>query len=526
MKHPITEEQIAASRFLAQATMGVRYSDIEDLTSWRGNTLEKRLRNWVTDQFEVKPPPPLFKAMLEREHHHKRAWGGRHTLDPLLWEQLIKQGGLRMRVTFALSEIFVINWATGGPGMGLGFSGAAYWDLLVDHAFGNYRTLLEAICRSPEMGRYLTYLNNRKADEQTGALPDENFAREILQLFSIGLHELNQDGTPKLRNGKPIETYGLDDIMGLSRVFTGWVLNENHERRVQPRPEEGIIGVPTPFRRQMAQRPEWHETGEKKFLGKTIPAGTNGVESLTQALDHIFNHPNVPPFISKQLIQRLVKSNPSRPYVSRVAGTFINNGKGVRGDLKAVIMAILMDTEARTPRGGKLREPVLRFTQWARAFDAAPPGAGQWQLGDLSDPARELGQSPLRSPSVFNFFRPGYIAPNTASGKDGMLAPEFQITDEVSVAGYINYMQRAVENHRSMRIEASYDDYLPLAEKPVELIDQLSLVLAAYQVGDGIKKRMAKALNSIDARTTTGKEKRVKAAVLLILTCPHFVVIT
>jgi uncharacterized protein (DUF1800 family) len=526
----ISTEEIKASRFLAQATMGVKNRDIVSLCSRRGKDFDEGLKDWALNQLKTPSPPSLFNTLLAGGYHNKGNFGGPHIIDEPLWNLFIEHGGLRMRVAFALSQIFVINGNTGKPANH--FAVAAFMDMLIDNAFGNYRTLLEKICLSPAMANDLTYLNNRKANPETGSLPDENFARELLQLFSIGLYNLNLDGTLKLKAGKPEETYDQEDIMGLARVFTGWGLNLSSGRIK--------LGNVIPSREPLIQSDRVHEPGEKIFLGKTISAGTDGYKSLSQALDHIFHHPNVPPFICKQLIQRLVTSNPSKEYVRRVAEKFRNNGQGVRGDLAAVIMAILFDTEARSiPSGtstifrtsGKLREPVLRFSQWARAFDAKWSRAfdaryrrGHWTRPNLDDPVSRLGQSPLRSPSVFNFFRPGYVPPGTELAADGKVAPEFQITDAISVAGYINFMQIVINNNYP-GIKANYQEWLPLASNPAKLVDRLSLVLAANQIGGNIKLKIVNAISTIKAPNDAGKEKRLQAAILIIMSCPQFVAI-
>ena len=272
------------------------------------------------------------------------------------------------------------------------FACAAYIDILHDGAFGNYRDLLQNISTNAAMGVYLTFLGNRKANPATGAVPDENYARELMQLFAIGLQRLNMDGTLQTANGAPIETYTQDDITGLARVFTGWNLANSDNT------------TPNRMRLPMVNVASQHETGAKSFLGATIPPGTDGPNSLRLALDAIFAHANVPPFVSKQLIQHLVISNPSPAYVGRIAAIFANNGSGVRGDLKAVVRAILLDPEARTDANanntqyGKLREPILRLAGWARAFGATSP-SGAWPIGDTSSTANRIGRSPGRSPS-------------------------------------------------------------------------------------------------------------------------------
>jgi uncharacterized protein (DUF1800 family) len=276
---------------------------------------------------------------------------------------------------------------------------------------------------------------------------------------------------------------------------------------------------------QVASR---HETGAATFLGATVPAGLDGVASLNAALDIIFAHPNLAPFVSRQLIQRLVTSNPSPAYVQRVATVFLNDGNGVKGNLKAVVKALLLDDEARSASvaagttAGKLREPVLRFLGWARAFAATSP-SDAWAIGDTTDPATRLGQSPLRSPSVFNFFRPGYVPPNSGIGSAALVAPEFQITNESSVVGYVNYMQGAVSNGVG-DVRADYTALLSLADSAQALLDELNLVLAAGQIGTVNLATMKTALDAMPSGTSATRLNRVYAALVLVLAAPEFLV--
>ena len=263
---------------------------------------------------------------------------------------------MRTRVAFALSEIFVVNVASITASWPL-FGAAGFMDLLAEHALGNYRSLLAAVSRNLSMGCMLTYRGSRKEDPRTGRHPDENYAREVMQLFSIGLLQLHPDGTPAwkaARRWKPIRT----PTSRAWRVFTGWDLDG---------PETDVEF----HRRPMKLDPALHSMAEKRFLGTVIPAGTGGPQSLALAMDAISAHPNVGPFIGAQLIQRLVASNPSPAYVARVAAVFADDGLGARGNLKAVTRAVLLDPEARfpdlaSPHWGKVREPILRFSGWAR----------------------------------------------------------------------------------------------------------------------------------------------------------------
>lgn len=338
------------------------------------------------------------------------------------------------------------------------------------------------------------------------------------QLFTIGLLQLNLDGTPKLAAGAQQETYTLDDITGLARVFTGW----NYDLA------GADTNTPDYKRRPMTMTASRHESASKTFLGTTVPAGTSGEDSLRIALDAIFAHANVAPFIGRQLILRLVCSNPSAAYVTRVATVFNNDGAGVKGNLKAVIRAILLDDEARNaarladPAFGKQREPVLRLAAWARAFKADSVN-NTWTVGNTSDPATRLGQSPLRSPSIFNFFRPGYVPPNSAIGSAGMVAPEFQITNESSVVGYVNYIQSVVSKGAG-DVKADYASLMPLADNAQALLDELNLLLAAGQLSSASLALMKGAIGSMAAGTDPARLNRIYAALVLVLAAPEFII--
>ena len=276
-----------------------------------------------------------------------------------------------------------------------------------------------------------------------------------------------------------------------------------------------------------------HSAGQADFLGTRIAANTDGATALRAALDAIFNHANVGPFIGKQLIQRLVTSNPSPAYVARVASVFNNNGAGVRGDLKAVVAAVLLDADARdaaklsAPAWGKQREPMLRLVQWARTFGVASPGDA-WAVGDLSDPATRLGQSPLRSQSVFNFFRPGYVPPNTSLATQGLTAPEFQLTNESTVAGYLNFMLTTIRagfnNNNGGLAPPTYTAELALVNDPTALTDRLNLLLCAGQLSAATLATIRTSIATISSATATGALNRVYAAILLAMASPEYLV--
>ena len=335
---------------------------------------------------------------------------------------------LRQRVAFALSEILVVsdeNSALRGQPEGM----ITYYDLLLKHAFGNYRDLLEDVTLSPIMGTYLSHLGNEKADDTLNIRPDENYAREVMQLFTIGLEELNLDGSAKLdAQGNTIATYGQVEIEGFARVFTGWTFADSETFKRKSRD----------YIKPMEAFDEYHSSKQKTLLnGEVIPQGYAAEESLHIALDNLFNHQNVAPFISKQLIQRLITSNPTPQYVERVANVFIDNGAGVRGDLAAVVKAIYLDDEARhfgsvLNYQGKIKEPILKTVQFWRNLDAKSP-AGYYKTWNLIN---SYGQGPMQSASVFNFFRPDYQT--AALRNEGIVAPELQIANDATLIGTMN----------------------------------------------------------------------------------------
>lgn len=474
---------------------------------------------WLDEQFAMAASGTRWDWLVAGGYDVLTNKNGEAGADACQWRKLLSAPDtLRQRVTLALSEI-VVAAVSGFVGNGWkAFSAAAFLDLLEANAFGSYRTLLQQVSLSAPMGEFLTYRNNAKFNPNTGALPDENYAREVMQLFTIGLVQLNLDGSPKIVGGVAQETYVLEDITGLARVFTGWNYDLTNT----------TADTPEFKRRPMIQNAARHETGSKTFIGTTIPAGTDGLNSLTLALDAIFAHANVAPFISRQLIQRLVCSNPSPAYITRVATVFNNDGAGAKGNLKAVIKAILLDDEARNaarladPNFGKLREPILRFTGWARAFGATSP-SDAWAIGNTSDPATRLGQSPLRSGSVFNFFRPGYVPPSSPIATAGMVAPEFQITNESTVVGYVNYMQTAISRGHG-DVKANYASLMPLAETAQALLDELNLVLAAGQLSATTVALIKGALDSMPVGTDAARLNRIYAALVMVMAAPEFIV--
>ena len=498
---------VQSGRFLAQATMGATKADI---TALQSSTYDA----WLTTQFAIPRATSHWDWLVAQGYRDPVNLISEAGFDATVWRQaIIGQDQLRQRVGLSLLDFLVIG--IDGLLTWRGFAAAAYFDVLLDNAFGNFRDLIEKITLNAGMGSYLTFVNNRKADTIVGSQPDENYARELMQLFTIGLVKLNADATVQTTGGKPDESYKPEDVSGLARVFTGFVLDSSDRT------------TPDRLRRPMVQRASDHELGAKTFLGVTIPAGTDGIASLKIALDTIFAHPNVPPFVSKQLIQRLVTSNPSTAYVGRVSAVFANNGSGVRGDMKAVIRAILLDNEARSDAGltnpsfGKLREPVVRLTNWARAFGVTS-ASDAWAFGNTTSTANRLGQSIGHSPSVFNFFRPGYSPPNTSISASNLVGPEFQITNEPSVVAYVNYMQSLIQNGAG-DAKANYTEILTKASDSQALVDEVNLVLAAGQLSAATITTIKTAVDTISFTGTNGPINRVYAAILLVIAAPEYI---
>jgi uncharacterized protein (DUF1800 family) len=536
---PEPTTQAEASRFLAQASFGANMSSVDNVST-NGYAI------WLDQQFAMPAGSPHQNYLVSviASLPAGQSPQDSHVMNTFWRQAATAPDQLRQRVAFALSQIFVVsltNDAVSEHRRGV----ASYLDTLGRQAFGNYRDLLEAVTLHPMMGLFLSHLRNQK--ESGNRVPDQNYAREVMQLFSIGLYQLNPDGTLALSNGQPVETYGQDDIVGLSRVFTGfsWAGPDRQNGRFfgsdNPTPDPNRDVLP------MQDYPQFHSISEKSFLGTTIPAQSTPepLTSLRIALDTIFNHPNVPPFFGRQLIQRLVTSNPSPAYVDRVSQAFISGtftrgiwttGSGRRGDLRATIAAVLLDDEARDmarindPAFGKVREPVLRLAAWMRAFNARST-SGNFLLGETDSPVNSLGQSAMRAPSVFNFYRPGYVPPNTAIAAMNLVAPEFQIIHEVSVVGYANFMRTAVQSgvgsNNPRDIQADYTAELALAEDPASLIDRIDLLLTYGTLSAETRSAMLEAVNSVSinpASPMSGRQSRVYLAALFALSAPEFVV--
>ena len=536
----------STGRFLTQATFGPRPNEVARL---RGTSASA----WFEDQLARSASQLLPQVQQARETVD--AQDLHDTADFLVLESptfafwqnsLAGEDQLRQRMAWALSQIFVISDRTELLS-DIPEALAYFEDLLITGAFGTFRELLERVTYSPAMAYYLTYLGSEKANPVTGAMPDENYAREIMQLFSIGVVELDIDGQPTTREGRA-ETYTNADITGLAKVFTGMRIEYDEVSQGPGDIEPNFWTRPLVFNAQL------HSTAEKRFLGATIAANTSGPDSIRQALDTIANHPNVAPFIGRQLIQRFVTSAPSPAYVARVAQTFeagtyrLPNGNAVgtgsRGDLAATLAAVLFDDRARLSEPGaestfgKVREPILRLSAWVRAFEVQTIDPVYWErLWDTSA-AQALMQHPYRAPSVFNFYRPGYVAPGTESGAAGLTSPELQLLNASSLPGYANFLFEAIAREpeeevlegiqewggdfeRARRAFApNYSTLTALAQDPTALVNDLNARLTYGTLSSETRASIERVVSTMPEDMLF----RVHIAIWMLMTSPDFMV--
>jgi uncharacterized protein (DUF1800 family) len=513
--------KIDAARFLTQATFGITSPEQVDALQTQGYA------QWLWDQ--TRAPSMLHSSYLDWQRMRNRA---DYRVDEAMsyeaiWQHWLHgEDQLRARTAFALSQIIVVsNTAPDLPPAAM----SSWMDMLTRHAFGTYRALLQSVSLHTAMGYYLNMQGNAKADPSKGMHPNENYAREVLQLFSIGLVQLNLDGTPKLdAQGRTIATFDEAVVKGYSRAFTGWT-TVGAKSFVEFEESD-----PNNWREPMVPVPQYHETGTKQLLdGQVLAAGGTPESDLAAALDSIANHPNVAPFITRQLIQRFVTSNPSPAYVARVATVFNDNGAGLRGDLGAVVRAVLLDAEARTPgihaqgplqgRFGKLREPVIRYANLLRGLGAKSQD-GSNRIHALNNGDQSLGQSPLLAPSVFNFYSPNFRPAGEMATK-GLVGPEFQITTEATLVSSLNTMVDLVEHGGhgwgDGRLELDTTAWREAAASPTGLIDRIDTVFFTKQMLPSTRERMTALVQSVPAGDAA---KRVRLALTLTIVSPDFVV--
>ncbi len=539
---PLLPEPTAA-RFLTQASFGPQAESIAELSALPGG-----IRSWIEQQFtlpvnlQLPAVKSLTAKMCKMPTRADTSFPSSH--HQIWWEGVIEgQDQLRQRMAFALSQILVVS--DHSPGVNrMQFGLSSYYDVLLRHAFGNYRDLLEEVTLHPVMGVYLSMVRNEKADPERNIRPDENYAREVMQLFSLGVYLLNPDGSLQLdNNGDPIPTYTQEDIEQFAKVFTGW--NYAGLDRWNASYSDSDTSLP------MESWEDYHDTSEKHLLnGVVIPAGGTAQSDLNAALDNLFNHPNIAPFISKQLIQRFVTSNPSPAYVGRVAAVFNDNGAGIKGDLKAVIKAILLDEEARAghltnPQFGKLREPLLRITHYWRAFNALPlpmsgaylnkgtPCEGEAEPqnynyyninGGLYNLDNMIGQGVMQAPSVFNFYLPDF-SPSGPVREQGLVAPEFQLATENYVVNSAELLNHEIQYTSSSKVNLDFTLETQLVEQSTDaLLSHLDLLLLNGNMSDNLYQSLANHLNNSDFRGSNANLYRARDAIMLISVSPEYLI--
>lgn len=517
---PTTAELNAASRLLSRATFGANYTTIDAVARQGTNA-------WLDAQFSMAQSRhlPIVERYVARLGNDLSAepFPGLYRRYAFYEQAMTAPDQLRQRVAYALAQIFVVSdreEALFVYPRGL----ADFYDMLGRNAFGNFRDLLRDVSLHPAMGLFLSHVNNGKANPAANTFPDENYAREVMQLFSIGLFELNDDGSQRLdARGAPIPTYDNDDIREFSRVFTGLSYEDAPGR-------PAFFGNPLPvLDAPMRMFETFHEPGQKMLLrGAVIPSGQTGMQDIDGAINNLFNHPNVGPFIGRLLIQRLVASNPTPAYIRRVTQVFNNNGNGVRGDMRAVVRAILTDAEAQAApnllgdEAGRLREPFMRYVSALRALKAFTDD-GTWPInGGI---VQFLTTQHVHSaPSVFNFYLPAY-APPGAIAASGRTAPEFQITTDSTIVGITNLAAAmafgagfADTPATLTPVRLDIADFTALASDVEGLLDRLDIVFTYGTMHGATRTAIRDAITPI----STNPELRARVALYLVLMSPDY----
>ena len=490
----------AASRLLDQASWGPTPAAIQEVQ-------ETGIAGWLNQQFQLNtsdiPDQPLLDST------------GKSNNDVTPVQRAFIQNAvtgadqLRQRVAFALSEIWVVSNVSVRPA----YAFPPYWRLFRDNAFGNYRDLMKVVTLNPAMGAYLNLANNNKGVPAKGTAANENYAREMMQLFTVGLTQLNLDGSPALdSSGKPIPTYTQAQVTDMARALTGWTYAAAPNAASK-------VNNPAYYFGQMIPSETEHDTGSKIIIGNTaVPAGQTAEQDLDFVLNTLMAQPTIAPFVSRQLIQHLVTSNPSSAYIARVAGVFQNNGQGVSGDMMAVITAILTDPEARAadnpnlppnPGFGHLREPLLFVTNLLRGLNAALTSTSAvYNLGS------QLGQNLFAPSSVFSYFSPMYQMEN------GTPAPEFQIYSTQTAASRANIVNAAIFGTLDKNTKLDYSEFLPFASDTASLLDHIAYVFLHHSMSLELQQAATTAVNA-----ATDAQARVQAALYVVLTSSEYQVI-
>lgn len=553
-------DSVGAARFLSNATLGATYEDIQYVS-------QIGIKSWINEQMNMTPDSSYLDTykkiyydivsqqstvpnLIQQDSVRRQEYMGFAFYEKLFSEEDV----LRQRVAFALSQIFVITRSAAFI-LNRGFGVSDYYDVLYDGVFGNFRDLLADVTLHPIMGVYLSHIQNEKADSLAGVFPDENYAREIMQLFTVGLFNLNMDGTLKLDpHGNPSPTYDIEDVEEMARVFTGlsggaydptsYFYKNNFDLIFSAPGNQYDYTVP------MIMWDEHHDTGSKILItGDTLPAGQTGMQDINDVLDMLFYHPNTPPFISKRLIQHMVKSNPSPSYVKRVALAFEDNGLGIRGDMKAIITAILTDPEAiqcdwiSDESQGKLIQPLERFMNLFLSFDLQTP-SGKYYFRDINQLQDKVEQAVLNAPSVFNFFTPFFAETKYVSPSE-LVSPEFQIFHSISSIHYLNLIENSLKRQPFVNFTLVHPDNGLLTDnqddrpsldlstelniynnKGVEaLLDRLNLILCRGQLSQATKDLIAGTIHSYESNVGSySSERALQDTIYFVMASPDYII--
>lgn len=531
--HKVITKQ-KASAFLSRSTFGATEGEIQALVTLGD------YEPWFETQFVYDPSLHLSWAkthakgindVSDLKNSPEDWYNYRESLTLLqrdAWWDIVVNGQdqLRQRVAYALSEILVISRL--GPLVGSADARMSYYDVLVGNAFGNFEDLLREVTYHPAMGGYLSYYNNHKANGNKH--PDENYAREVMELFTIGLYELNLDGTQKLDGEKPIQTYDQKDIEEMAKIFTG--LTDEHGYIFSPGADSHLSRI-----EPMIAKEDRHDKTEKQILNQTIPAGGETKADINQALHLLFMHQNTGPFIARRLIQRLVTSNPTPGYIERVAMAFNDNGDGQRGDMKAVVKAILLDDEAFTGTQnqaqtfGKFREPLLFVSHLFRAFHAqntentlSHEGKALYQYNsfNFNGTERTKQEGPLEALTVFNYYTPD-DAPWDLK-KEGLFAPELELygaqgIHEV-VMGLIHKDSPIYQSHNiAAELQVETEKAFLATDQYDELVSHLDIVLTGGRMSDATKSAIT---DYAQQHTDLEDDKLVRHVIGLVMTSPDY----
>ncbi len=499
---PITEKSVivtpnSAARFLDQASWGPTDSSIAQLQQIGMNA-------WLQGQFALNTSDLPDQPVLTSAGKSNNKLG---PVQAAFFQNAVNgQDQLRQRVAFALSEIWVVSAESGVPAA---YAYPPYWRIFRDNAFGNYRDIIKAVTLSPAMGRYLNMANNNKANVAKGTAANENYARECMQLFTLGLTQLNQDGSPVVdSHGNPVPTFTQSDVTNMAKAFTGWTYPTEPAAKAKVNNSAYYVGQMIPVESE-------HDTTQKTiFDGVVITAGQTAEHDLESVLNALMSQPTIAPFTSKQLIQHLVTSNPSAAYVQRVAGVFESSS----GNMQSVITAILTDPEARAGDGlsgsveatfGHMREPVLFMANILRALNATVgPTNG------ISNDSTAMGQELFYAPSVFSYFSPQYRIAG------GLLGPEFQIYSTQTAAERADIVNSAIYGALDRTTKINLQPYLQAATNTTSLIATLNTWLLHGSMSADLQQAVTSAVNA-----ASGTQAKVQAALYIVLTSGEYQIV-